>query len=392
MMEWNQFIYSNLYLIILFTAIPWGIKKLENSAAMRFSILGGLFLAFILPFFNFSFHGSEINITQGVQVFEQINIGIQEIELTQVNWLIYFYLIGLSFNALRIAIGLIKIYSSTKSASYHAKGYYLLKDSSAAFSFGGKVYIGNQIPNSSISVILQHELNHIHHLHHIDILIIQLLKLIFWFNPFIYLIENELKTIHEFQADENILVTKQDYLNLLLQNQFDYFNSPIIHSFNSNYLKQRIMRISKKSKNKNAIYYIIPALLLGGFVIISQQVKSNHTSLKTEASAFISSDQKEATFPGGNKALIDYLIERIKYPKEAAKQGLEGTVFVELKIDKSGAISEVSIKKTSNTIFDEAALNAVKDMPNWIPAEKDGKKVGSEVVLPIRFKLPTEDK
>lgn len=92
-------------------------------------------------------------------------------------------------------------------------------------------------------------------------------------------------------------------------------------------------------------------------------------------------------FPGGQTALLKYLAG-ITYPPIARENDIEGTVYIQFIIDKTGNVMDVSIaRSSSDKILDEAALRHVKKMPKWSPGKQRGKPVKVQFVVPIRFKL-----
>jgi TonB family protein len=92
-------------------------------------------------------------------------------------------------------------------------------------------------------------------------------------------------------------------------------------------------------------------------------------------------------FNGGMPKLGEYLGQNIKYPKSAVDNKIEGTVYLKFIVGKDGSIMNFSIVKGVSKELDKEALRVVKTMPKWIPAQKNGKKVSTEFVLPIKFSL-----
>ncbi|CAN5414383.1 energy transducer TonB [soil metagenome] len=92
-------------------------------------------------------------------------------------------------------------------------------------------------------------------------------------------------------------------------------------------------------------------------------------------------------FPGGQAALMQFL-GKITYPPFARENDLEGTVYVQFVIDKSGKITDAVIARSSgHKILDDAALSHVRTMPSWAPGKQRGKPVRVQYVVPIKFKL-----
>ena len=96
---------------------------------------------------------------------------------------------------------------------------------------------------------------------------------------------------------------------------------------------------------------------------------------------------KKAQFPGGLDSLNSFIKKNLCYPPETRDICIEGTVIVQFIIEKNGAVSDVKVIRSVDPLLDKEAVRVVTSMPNWIPAEKDGKAVRSYYTLPIRFGL-----
>ncbi len=97
-------------------------------------------------------------------------------------------------------------------------------------------------------------------------------------------------------------------------------------------------------------------------------------------------------FPGGREAMAKYLASSVKYPEEARKAGLEGTVYVTFVVEETGKVSDVKVLRGFDLSCDESALNAVKSMPNWNPGTQRGEAVKVQFNIPVKFKLDKEAK
>ena len=92
-------------------------------------------------------------------------------------------------------------------------------------------------------------------------------------------------------------------------------------------------------------------------------------------------------FPGGQKALISYLAENIKYPAEAKKDKITGKVFVSFVVEKDGSIGDTKILRGIGHGCDKEALRVIEGMPNWTPGKQKGKAVRVAYNIPIKFAL-----
>jgi protein TonB len=94
---------------------------------------------------------------------------------------------------------------------------------------------------------------------------------------------------------------------------------------------------------------------------------------------------KKASFPGGKKALVDFLSTNLKYPETAFKNKTEATVEVKFMLDSNGSVTSIWILKSINRDIDMEAIRLIRIMPKWIPEFKDGKAVPSPQKLKIQF-------
>jgi len=97
--------------------------------------------------------------------------------------------------------------------------------------------------------------------------------------------------------------------------------------------------------------------------------------------------EKMPSFPGGEQKRYNFIKKNLKYPKEAKKSGIKGTVMVSFVIDSTGIILQetIEIVKSVHPLLDKEALRVVKLFPKWTPAYTAEGAVKSQFHLPIRF-------
>ena len=93
------------------------------------------------------------------------------------------------------------------------------------------------------------------------------------------------------------------------------------------------------------------------------------------------------TFPGGQKALLQYISENIKYPSIAQENGIQGRVVVRFVVKKDGSVGDVQILRGVDATLDKEAIRVVKSIPNFIPGKQNGHAVNVWFTLPVSFKL-----
>ena len=143
----------------------------------------------------------------------------------------------------------------------------------APFSFFGKVVISQCDYNECGKEILLHEEGHIKHGHSYDMLLISIVKALQWFNPFVYLLANDMKEIHEYEADRYVLQKNGDaraYQLLILKKAAGEKIFSLANNFSQSSVRKRIAMMARKESNNSKRckwLYLLPvsALYIGAF-------------------------------------------------------------------------------------------------------------------------------
>lgn len=120
------------------------------------------------------------------------------------------------------------------------------------------------------------------------------------------------------------------------------------------------------------------------FLLLISFISMQSIFAQTTDGAFVYVD-KMPEFPGGQVALVKYLSKNIKYPSQSKKEKIKGKVVVSFIINKVGKVTQTKIVKSLNDECDKEALRVINNMPDWLPGEKEGKKVDVLFSLPINF-------
>ena len=154
--------------------------------------------------------------------------------------------------------------------------------------------------------------------------------------------------------------------------------------------------MKKQSKFQKVIPALGVVLLSGAFMAFSSQQtmlsshNENNSNVVKHDSVY---DQVDVMpeYPGGNKALFEFVGKKLKYPKKAQKEGIEGKAFVSFVVDKDGNVIDATVVRSDNDIFNQPSVDVVNAMPKWKPGKKDGEKVKVKMILPFQYKLPKEE-
>ena len=278
----------------------------------------------------------------------------------------------------------------------------------APFSYFRHIVISQQDYDENPREILTHEQAHIAHWHSADVLLSNLLVALQWWNPAAWLLRRELQQVHEYEADEAVLergVDARQYQLLLIRKSVGEQLFSMANNFNHQSLKKRIRMMTRKKSSewkKLRLVAILPmaALVMVAFASpsverVASQVELSVSSQQEQLQTVAPSDTARVydkvevmpEFPGGMQAMMRFISDNIRYPKDAKEAKKEGRSLVEFVIETDGSITDVSVVKEVYPSIDEEAIRVVKSMPKWTPGEQDGKKVRVKFMMPITFKL-----
>jgi TonB family C-terminal domain len=333
----------------------------------------------------------------------------------------------------------------SRSEKRNCYGYEILVSEKikVPFSFFKRIVINpEKHTEKELKEILLHEATHTKQWHSLDTIFSELFCIAFWFNPFVWLIRNEVRINLEYLADKRVLDSTQDsrhYQFHLLRLTYNKAAAKLINNFNASPLKQRIFMMNKKqTKQFGLMKYLLFIPAVAGLFFFSQCTKQKEETPQEEVQIEtnveekvietvqeevieqndeVSMPAKEETtmtpppppklemtgkqdksgvydrtsdmphFPGGNSALYETLYKEITYPKMAQEKGIQGTVILRFVVTKTGAIEKVEVQRGVHELLDAEAVKAVKLLPKFVPGEQDGEPVDVWFSLPVQFKL-----
>jgi protein TonB len=97
--------------------------------------------------------------------------------------------------------------------------------------------------------------------------------------------------------------------------------------------------------------------------------------------------ERQPEYPGGEAALLQYLMEEVQYPKAALENGIVGVAIVSFVVNKEGAVQDVQLLKDPGGGCGKEAVRAVQAMSSWIPGYHDDQPVKVRYTLPVKFNL-----
>ena len=240
----------------------------------RIYLLSTMILSIVIPLLTITYYVEPIvtdfEVSQTFIPIEPSYISIAEEapsfwNLGKALWLIY--VLGVLLFSSRFIVNLVKMY---KRISVHTKVsersfiYVLLQELRIPHSFFNYIFL-NQSKYEAESIpkeVILHEETHAKQLHSLDIMAIELLQIIFWFHPLVYILKHHIKLNHEFLADEAVLqegVDTKTYQNILLQFSSNTAEYQLSSAINYSSIKKRFT-VMKTQTSKTRIW--ISTLLL----------------------------------------------------------------------------------------------------------------------------------
>jgi len=301
-MNWLYYLAeANLYLVVFYLAYCIFLNRNTHYQLNRSYLIFSCIVSFLLPVLQIGalkpvkqiqpINQITYAIPQTLTVVEQrpapvVNVPapVATHHFTFKDGLWYAYLIGVGASMVLLVLKLFALLKLTRNRSVKEHRYRVtyLPGTDVAFSFFNHLFIGDGAQETN--TMIRHELVHIRQKHSADILFLELLKIINWFNPFVYLLQNSLKTVHEYIADEQTTAHGMDaltYSSFLLNNAYGTGGSSITHSFfNYNLLKKRIIMLNQqRSGNLARLKYLVTIPICAALLCASTLVFSKTYAL-----------------------------------------------------------------------------------------------------------------
>lgn len=392
----------NLYLIVFYVFYKLLLDKETYFTLNRIYLISAGVLSLCIPFIRLEWL---IEQKAAQQVYTTVNWEAVLQQATMVtahntgfNWanaLVYIYCAGILFFLGRLVFNLLavkKLIRSNKAGS--------------AFAFFGKKIIDQELPQ--MDVIDIHEEAHVKQWHTVDVLFFEIIGIITWLNPVIYLYKKTIKNIHEYLADElaaEFQGDKAEYAMLLLSKSFGISPNSLTNGFlEKSLIKKRIFMLHKERSKKTAImkYGIFIPLFALLIVFSSATVRKNEKLISItdqipldkpiEMVQAIVMDQPGEVISAPKvsvdgktdvnwKGFYQFLSRNIKYPADANSAEVQGNTLVKFNL-KDGKITNI----TSDL---ELGAGCEEEVTKVVLAYKGFKNIADgKYALNVSFSIP----
>jgi TonB family protein len=437
----------------------------------RIFLLGSIIFSIILPFLKLRIYEAnpvmltEItilpyrNLIEAVTVYGKDLSGTIEKAILSADFIIVIYLSGVALFLVRFLIRIGRLlYLIVQNPPKHVNGFSLvtLDKEFSPYSFLNYVFVSQSMQkDDNYNKMIIHEMEHVKQGHSFDVIILEILNIFQWFNPFLWLMGRAIRENHEFLADQAVLNTGINigqYKKLLLT-QYIGCQFEMANSFNYSLIKSRIKMMSRKSSklaNSKLFIGIFVAVVLVMFFACEQKESfdmatilreepmrvtvqneklklegavesidkiknlfANNTgfeisyddlgniilSKKEEVAAKLNNEEEQIfmiaenmpEFPGGEESLRKFITNSVVYPEIAINNGIQGKVYVTFVVTKNGSIANAKIARGVDPALDKEALRVVNSLPKWKPGKQRGQDVNVSYTVPINFMIDSDN-
>jgi TonB family protein len=328
-------------------------------------------------------------------------------------WLVLVYVAGVAAVLGRLGFDLGRLWRRTRRLAREPRAGHTLVLTHGQLptsSFGRTVFWDETLPLSPAEAtqVLRHELAHVRQRHTHDRLLLELLRAVLWFNPFVHLCGRALALTHEFLADEEAVrqaapgfSPAQSYAHLLARQVASRlgFPVPLAHPFSHSQTLRRIAMIQKTNPIRRWKQGL--ALPLLGVLLVAVACEKaappvapaaaaapqNAIAPPPAPSAVYQFVEQMPELPGGGgaEAILNYIQQNLAYPDVPPTSRKDGNTFVTFVVSEKGEVQAIKVLKSLGPEYDAVVVAALKQLPTFVPGRKDGKAVAVSYTVPIRF-------
>jgi hypothetical protein len=288
----------------------------------------------------------------------------------------------------------------------------VLDNDQSPFTFFNILFISRiDFESGKIDEMIVHEKAHKDEFHTFDVLLLEIITIFQWFNPFVWMFRRALKSEHEFIADSRVLnegFDKVRYQKMLFERSLGIPSFNLTNNFNYSLLKKRLkMMTTVKSNSLKKIKYLLsmPVMLL---TVMLMAV--NFNSYGQKDNVYTKVDVEANYKNGGFNGVREFVKQNLTYPKSI---NISAKIIVQFIVDEEGKVTDADVVRCSildnsneNVLIKDydpkanpeinskvvtelkvEALRVIKLLNGFTPAQKDGKIVKEQFVIPIIFFL-----
>lgn len=300
---------SGIILSVMFGAYMLLMSRRKCAALRRMTLLSIFVCALVLPFVMTLFSGGErpdflyATTVEDVPVAELVqsdSIGVYSWIYSAVAWTMMAGMVAVTLYSLSgIAVMLYRCFRGRKVELFGKTVTVVRGEGFSPFSFWGRIYV----PEGELSVlsamVVSHEGSHVAHRHYLDLALGRLVAVVQWWNPLVWLMMREIRAVHEFQADMDVVSSgydRREYQYMLLERVAGKRIPAFANGLGNSKLKTRIMMMEKENSRIPAYaicLVILPAALASAMFLSAPAVASVFDRLDMVKAFAVSGDNDD---------------------------------------------------------------------------------------------------
>ena len=221
------------------------------------------------------------------------------------NWqlpLAIIYIIGVLVVLARMLLSLWRLHRMTAESEIHpladGRQIAICEKAKSPFSWWKTVFLNHKDFEEGTTALLTHELGHIRLHHSLDVILVELLTALQWFNPAMWMLRADLRTIHEYEADQQVIshgFNDIQYLHLLIRKAASQGGYSLANGFINSTLKNRINMITKPKSSRRQwlrFAYLLPIIAVS--LAMSAKIQKVEI-IKASSSVLIDNETEKIT-------------------------------------------------------------------------------------------------
>jgi hypothetical protein len=360
-----------------FYIIYWVFLKEETFfSTNRFFLMFSIPLSFVIPLIDISSPFRTVTTAPPQNSYLTLP-SIQTKSWGSMDILIVIYLLGAVFFLIRFGCQISRIFYLIKKHGYRKCGclkLVFIDQDITPFSFFSFFFLNkSKISRHDLLRILDHELVHINQYHTLDLLIMELLAIVEWFNPFVRPYKKSLKETHEYLADNKVIAqgcSRARYQMLIFEQHVGLNLFEFVNNFNQSLIKRRITMMTKrKSKTwaKSKFFLVIPVIcfLVVAFAHPKAVSPTVNAKLNAEPGTSVPEDVTEQTqSKEQEKKEKEKKLNEIMHEEQILKEKLEATDDPEVRKELKMKLEEIQKMKASEGLVEAKPVTMTEQQYN----------------------------
>ena len=416
---------SSLYLSLFYAFYLLVMRRTTFFRLNRALLLSGAYLCLLLPFVRLrtmTMAGAAADLTM-VAAETAPEGSATTVPFPWQKLLLLFYVAGALLTGVLYGISAWKMGRLIRKGKAEQRAgcrLVVLEEDIPSFSWSRTVVMGRKDLQEN-PAILTHERMHVQCRHSRDLLILLPIQLLFWWNPLVWITREELRLLHEYEADEGVLqkgIDATQYQLLLVRKAVGEQRFTLASGFQHAKLKNRITMMLKPDSSRWMRWSYLALLpVLAAFMFACNPAQNTEktpadtpeelsptteaapaayqVTVVDEPSAVSDKEavpfqliEQKPTFNGGDANDFSRWVNgHLTYPEKAKADKVQGRVILQFTVDADGSVRDVKVLRGVREDLDAEALRVVSASPKWTPGMQGGEPVPVIYTFPIIYQL-----